>query len=138
MVRIAASSMKKKLTSQRRTVAAAPAAPATGPSVTEMFESCIGCKWTLHVLSQIRQGVRRPGALERSAPGLTAKVLNERLNKLQRFGVIERKSYGEIPPRVEYSLTPFGQKFVKVLDEISALRDELEQEQPTSSAANRA
>jgi DNA-binding HxlR family transcriptional regulator len=91
-----------------------------------MFESCIGCKWTLHVLGQIRRGVRRPGALERSAPGLTAKVLGERLNKLQRFGIVERKSFPEIPPRVEYSLTPFGQKFVKVIDQIEALKCEIE------------
>jgi DNA-binding HxlR family transcriptional regulator len=93
-----------------------------------MFESCIGCKWTLHVLGQIRRGVRRPGAIERSAPGLTAKVLGERLNKLQRFGIIERQSFPEIPPRVEYSLTPFGQKFVKVLDQIEALKTEIARE----------
>jgi DNA-binding HxlR family transcriptional regulator len=43
----------------------------------------------------------------------------------QRFGVIERRSFPEIPPRVEYSLTAFGEKFVKVLDEIEALENEL-------------
>ena len=124
MVRIAASSSKKNARPVR------PKPRATQPSVTEMFESCIGCKWTLHVLGEIRRGVRRPGALERSAPGLTAKVLGERLNKLQRFGIIERESFPEIPPRVEYSLTPFGQKFVKVLDEIEALKRELGDEAP--------
>ena len=116
MVRIAASSAKKKTTRPRET------------GVTEMFESCIGCKWSLHVLAQIRKGIRRPGELERSAPGLTAKVLNERLNKLQRFGIIERRAFAQIPPRVEYSLTPFGQKFVKVLDQIDALREEMEEQ----------
>ena len=103
-----------------------------GASVTEMFESCLGCKWTLHVLAQIRKGVHRPGALERSAPGLSAKVLNERLGKLSRFGVIARTSYPEIPPRVEYTLTPFGQRFVKVLDEIESLRGDLEAAERTS------
>ena len=115
MVRIAASSTKKKLSPPHQT------------SVTEMFESCIGCKWSLHVLAQIRKGVRRPGELERSAAGLTAKVLNERLSKLGRFGIIERRAFAEIPPRVEYSLTPFGQKFVKVLDQIDALKRAMEQ-----------
>ena len=114
MVNIEARSGKKK--SARR----------GGTTVTEMFESCIGCKWTLHVLAEIRKGVNRPGALERTAPGLTAKVLNERLAKLTRFGVIARTSYPEIPPRVEYTLTPFGQRFVKVLDQIESLRDEME------------
>ncbi len=72
--------------------AANPALPDTAPDVAEMFESCLGCKWTLHVLGQIRKGVVRPGALERTAPGLTTKVQNERLNKLVRFGVLEKMS----------------------------------------------
>jgi DNA-binding HxlR family transcriptional regulator len=125
MVRISKRSGESSL---RRGAAAGRSDRRAGASVTEMFESCIGCKWTLHVLGQIRKGVNRPGALERSAPGLTAKVLNERLAKLSRFGVIERTSYGEIPPRVEYTLTPFGQRFVKVLDQIEALREELSAE----------
>src|SRR5690554_7268265 len=43
--------------------------------------------------------------------GLTAKVLNERLRKLMRYGVIEREVFAEVPPRVEYWLTDFGQRF---------------------------
>src|SRR5688572_14084209 len=119
MVRIAASSAKKKSTAARPRPPRGAGAGERQLDVTEMFESCIGCKWTLHVLAQIRKGVRR------SAPGLTAKVLGERLNKLQRFGIIERTSHPEIPPRVEYSLTPFGQKFVKVIDQIEALKAEI-------------
>ena len=69
----------------------------TQPTVAEIFEKCLGCKWTLHVLGQVRQGVLRPGALERSAAGLTAKVLNERLVKLTRYGILEKHSYPEIP-----------------------------------------
>jgi len=95
-------------------------------SVAAMVESCVGCKWTLHVLGQIRNGVRRPGALVRSAPGLTTKVLNERLRKLVRFDVLRRVSYPEIPPRVEYELTPLGKRFVKLLDGIDALQREVD------------
>ena len=47
-------------------------------SIAEMVESIVGCKWSLHVLAQIRKGVNRPGAIERSADGLSAKVLGER------------------------------------------------------------
>src|SRR4051794_29232865 len=72
------------------------------PDVAEVFENCIGCKWTIHVLTQIRGGVRRPGELVRTAEGLRTKVLNERLGKLVRFGVLAKTSYPEIPPRVEY------------------------------------
>lgn len=89
-----------------------------------MFESCIGCKWTLHVLGQIRKGINRPGALVRTASGLTTKVLNERLAKLVRFDVLEKVSYPEVPPRVEYRLTKFGEKFVGVLDQIEKLGKE--------------
>lgn len=94
------------------------------PSLAEMFETCIGCKWTLHVLGHVRNGVNRPGAIERATPGLTAKVLSERLVKLVAFGVLAKHSYPEIPPRVEYTLTPFGERFVAILDQIEALRGE--------------
>lgn len=93
------------------------------PSVTEIVEQCLGCKWTLHVLAQIRQGINRPGRLERTAEGLTTKVLNERLAKLVRFGVIEKESYPEVPPRVEYRLTDFGKEFVAVLDQLERLQE---------------
>jgi len=94
-------------------------------SIAEMVESCLGCKWTLHILVQIRKGVCRPGELSRSAEGLTAKVLNERLRKLVRFGVLGRRSYPQIPPRVEYAFTPLGRRFIRVLDEIDRLQREL-------------
>ncbi|MEL7089591.1 MAG: helix-turn-helix domain-containing protein [Planctomycetota bacterium] len=100
------------------------------PDVALMFESVIGCKWSLHVLGQIRQGVVRPGRLRDSADGLTEKVLNERLNKFLRFGVIERAVFAESPPRVEYTLTRFGEKFIDVLDRIDVLRQELSDETP--------
>lgn len=86
-----------------------------------MVEDVIGCKWSLTVLSLVRRGVNRPGAMEHAVEGLTAKVLNERLRKLQRYGILEKTSYPEIPPRVEYSLTVFGERFVDILDRIAAL-----------------
>ncbi|MCR9210889.1 MAG: helix-turn-helix transcriptional regulator [bacterium] len=97
------------------------------PNVTEIFEKCVGCKWTLHVLGQIRQGVCRPGQLERTADGLTTKVLNERLVKLVRFDILEKTSHPEIPPRVEYTLTTFGERFVQILDQVERLQDEYQQ-----------
>lgn len=95
----------------------------TRPSVTEIFEQCVGCKWTLHVIEQVRSGVNRPGQLERSADGLTTKVLNERLVKLVRFGIFEKVSFPEVPPRVEYGLTDFGKRFVAILDQVEQLQD---------------
>ena len=93
-------------------------------STTEIFESCLGCKWTVHVIAQIRAGIVRPGELERTAEGLTTKVLNERLTKLSRFGMVRREAFPEVPPRVEYHLTEFGLAFVKVLDDIDAIQQQ--------------
>ncbi len=86
-----------------------------------MVENIVGCKWSLTVIDQVRAGVRRPGAIEHSVPGLSQKVLNERLRKLVRFGILERTSFPEVPPRVEYSLTDFGLGFAGILDAIRAL-----------------
>jgi DNA-binding HxlR family transcriptional regulator len=95
-------------------------------SVASMVEDVIGCKWTLHVLAQIRAGVNRPGAIVRSHPGLTTKVLNERLRKLVRFGILKRHSFPEIPPRVEYELTDIGRRFLPILDSVQELQRQLE------------
>jgi len=95
-------------------------------SVGRMVESIIGCKWSLSVIQLIRDGVNRPGAMEREVEGLSTKVLNERLNKLVRFGIIEKTSFAEVPPRVEYSFTPFGNKFLDIVDTVNRLQQELE------------
>ncbi len=91
------------------------------PGVPEMLESVLGCKWSLRVLALVRSGVRRPGAMCRSVNGLSTKVLNERLRKLCRYGVLERVMYAEVPPRVEYRLTHFGKKLSSILDRIDVL-----------------
>lgn len=101
-----------------------------------MVEDVLGCKWTLTVLRLVVRGVNRPGAMERSVDGLTTKVLNERLRKLVRFGILRRVAYPEIPPRVEYKLTPFGEKFIGVLRAIEQLEDEIEQCHAPEQAAD--
>jgi DNA-binding HxlR family transcriptional regulator len=92
-----------------------------------MVESIVGCKWSLVVLQLVQRGVNRPGALERAVPGLTAKVLNERLRKMVRFGIFERIVHPVTPPHVEYRFTAFGRKFMRVLRSIEALQRELEE-----------
>lgn len=94
-------------------------------TVAEMVESVVGCKWSLHVLAQIRAGNVRPGTLERSAPGLTHKVLSERLAKFLRFGIIERHEIAARPAHVEYRLTPFGDRFARIIDEVERLQESL-------------
>lgn len=91
-----------------------------------MVEDVIGCKWSLSVLGMVKQGINRPGQMTRSQEGLTTKVLNERLRKLVRYEILEKKTFPEIPPRVEYVLTKYGKRFVKVIDEIEKLERDLE------------
>lgn len=98
---------------------------ATAPPVARMVEDIVGCKWSLAVLSKVRSGVHRPGAMEHAIAGLSKKVLNERLAKLVRYGILDKASFAELPPRVEYRLTTFGQKFCTLLDGIEALQHEL-------------
>jgi DNA-binding HxlR family transcriptional regulator len=94
--------------------------------VSAMVEDIVGCKWSLSVLRLVRDGVCRPGAMRKSVEGLSAKVLNERLRKLQRFGILEKRVYAEIPPHVEYRLTRFGRRFSTLLDDIEELQRQLD------------
>ena len=99
---------------------------ATPPKVARMVEDIVGCKWSLAVLGAVRGGVCRPGAMEHAIDGLSKKVLNERLAKLVRFGILDKHAYAEMPPRVEYRLTAFGDRFCGLLDGIDALQREID------------
>jgi DNA-binding HxlR family transcriptional regulator len=90
--------------------------------VHRMVEDIVGCKWSLCVLDLVSRGVARPGAMQKSIPGLSTKVLNERLRKLLRFGIIQRQVFAEVPPHVEYRLTPFGRRFERLLQQIEELQ----------------
>jgi DNA-binding HxlR family transcriptional regulator len=95
--------------------------------VSGMVENVIGCKWSLRILQLCADGHRRPSALLRACPGLSAKVMNERLRKMMRFGILQRTVCGEKPPvEVEYHLTPFGGRFMSVIDEVRRLQDALD------------
>ena len=90
-----------------------------------MVEDIVGCKWSMCVLDMAGRGIVRPGAMQRTHQGLTAKVLNERLRKLVKFGLLERRVFAEIPPHVEFRPTPFGRRFGRILDELRELESEL-------------
>lgn len=78
--------------------------------------SIISGKWTLLILRDLASGLNRFSALERSLLGISPKTLSERLKSLEKAGVITRKAYAEIPPRVEYTLTPMGQELTPLID----------------------
>nr|WP_255464238.1 helix-turn-helix domain-containing protein [Legionella sp. PC997] len=91
-----------------------------------MVETIYGCKWSLTIYSLLRDGINRPGEMVRCVEGLTTKVLNQCLRKNLEFGILGKTTFHELPPRVEYFVTPFGEKFLKILDEIEALNRLLE------------
>jgi DNA-binding HxlR family transcriptional regulator len=96
--------------------------------VDMLLEDVIGCRWTISVLRAVASGVRRPGALERHIDGISAKVLSDRLKHFTRAGIFERVVFPEIPPRVEYRLSVFGKKFLRLLKEAEKLQAELDEE----------
>ncbi len=90
-----------------------------------MVETIYGCKWSLTVYALMATGVNRPGEMVRSVEGLTTKVLNECLRRNLEFGIIERIIFNESPPHVEYLFTNFGKKFMRVLDELEKLQQDI-------------
>lgn len=88
------------------------------------LEDVIGCKWSAAVVVAIAAGVKRPGELERYIPGISTKVLNERLRKLLAYGLISRKEFTGLPARVDYDLTPSGRKLAQVLEQLRELNAE--------------
>ena len=95
--------------------------------VVLQVESVLGCKWSIRLLQLVAQGCSRPSAILRACPGLSAKVMNERWRMMIRFGIVRRTVFGDRPPiQVEYALTSFGQRFIRILDEVRRLQDDLD------------
>lgn len=68
----------------------------------------IGGKWKMLILYHLCHGSRRFGELRRLLPGISEKMLIQDLRQMQGSGLLVRKDYMEVPPKVEYSITPFG------------------------------
>lgn len=88
------------------------------------LEDVVGCKWSAAVLAAIGRGVTRPGQLERFIPGISAKVLNERLRKLRDYRLITRTEIAGKMPRTDYALTPTGTKLNAIIESIRDLDEE--------------
>jgi DNA-binding HxlR family transcriptional regulator len=78
----------------------------------------IGSKWSMLLLCTLREGPVRTGALRREVGGISQKMLTQTLRELERHGLIERISYEEIPPRVEYKLTRLGRSLSDLVEGI--------------------
>ncbi|TCN97286.1 HxlR family transcriptional regulator [Vibrio crassostreae] len=92
-----------------------------------MVETIYGCKWSLTVYQLLANGINRPGEMMRSVEGLSTKVLNECLKRNVEFGILDKQMFNELPPRVEYQVTPFGEKFLLILDQLENLQNEIDE-----------
>ncbi len=78
--------------------------------------SLIGDKWKVLILRDLLPGTKRFGELKKSIGGVSQKVLTAQLRDMEENGLVSRKVYPEVPPRVEYSLTELGRSLKPILD----------------------
>ena len=78
----------------------------------------IGAKWTALILHDLSEGPRRFSELERACPGISPRTLSDRLRVLESERIVERQSYNETPPRVEYELTGKGHALLPIIEEM--------------------
>ena len=71
-------------------------------------------KWTLLILTQLANGPMRTAEIRRGVDGISEKMLIQTLRKLEGFELVSRKSFPELPPRVEYRLTPLGRSLARL------------------------
>ena len=95
---------------QQKTAKELPTCP------VETTLTLIGDKWKVLILRDLLPGTKRFGELKKSIGNVSQKVLTVQLRDMEQNGLINRKVYAEVPPRVEYSLTELGMSLKSVLD----------------------
>ena len=82
--------------------------------------SLIGDKWKVLILRELLGGTKRFGELQRGVGRVSQKVLTSQLRAMEADGLVRREVFAEVPPRVEYSLTPLGESLAPVIDALKA------------------
>lgn len=100
----------------RSTAAAAAVCPLGRRCPAERTLDVIGGRWKVPILWHLLQGTLRFSELRRALPGVTQKMLTQQLRELERAGVVRRRVYPQVPPKVEYSLTDRGSSLKPVVD----------------------
>lgn len=80
----------------------------------------IGDKWKVLILRDLTPGTKRFGELRKSVGDVSQKVLAAQLRDMEKSGLVHREVYAEVPPRMEYSLTPLGRSLKPILDSMWA------------------
>lgn len=95
---------------EQKTAKALPACP------VETTLMLIGDKWKVLILRDLLPGTKRFGELKKSIGSVSQKVLTAQLRDMEAKGLVHRRVYAEVPPRVEYSLTDLGRSLKPILD----------------------
>lgn len=85
--------------------------------------SLIGGQWTLIICCQLAYGKMRFGELKKSIPNITERMLTLQLRKMEENKIVIRTVYAEVPPRVEYELTPIGKELIPILEQLGQWGD---------------
>ena len=104
----------------------------------EQTLSVIGGVWKVIVIRELLEGTRRYGQLHRALKGVTHKMLTQQLRELETDGVVHREVYREVPPKVEYSLTPLGGRLAPLLDSMREWGVSLSENQTEPTAVSSA
>ena len=81
----------------------------------ELTVDVVGGRWRTVILARLKEGVHRYGELRRLIPGISEKMLSQRLRELEAEGLVSRRDLGTVPPHVEYDLTDEGRTLIPVL-----------------------
>src|SRR5471032_1947308 len=87
---------------------------------TRRLLELIGDKWTPILVFILGQGTKRYGEMQRQLPDVSKKMLTQTLRALERDGLLKRKVYAVVPPRVDYTLTPLGRAFLEPVTSLCA------------------
>ena len=98
----------------------APSIDDLPPCPVETTAQLIGSKWRLLILRDLMEGTKRFGELKKSVGSISQKVLTSNLRDMEKKGLVVRRVYPEVPPRVEYSLTDLGKSLTPIVDAMRA------------------
>ncbi len=84
----------------------------------ELTLDLLGGKWKMPILWRVKDGPRRYGELRKNIPKVTHKMLAQQLRELERDGLVKRKVYATVPPKVEYSITTLGSTTIPLIESL--------------------
>ncbi|MCX8583731.1 MULTISPECIES: winged helix-turn-helix transcriptional regulator [unclassified Gilliamella] len=90
------------------------------PCPVEITLTLMGDKWKVLIVRDLLTGTKRFGELKKSLNGISQKVLTQHLRTMEKNGLVSRKVYAQVPPKVEYTLTDVGQSLKQVHDAMLA------------------